>query len=228
MSRDTRNYDSGHDERDLDGRAGPPRRARSNGGSGGTGGYNGNAGRRPSDPSARRQASAPGDDRSRQPGGSRGAGARSYSPQDDYSDHSGYTDAASRRSRSGERDGRNSPPPGRTRGRGYDEYDGYTDEPPARTRGRSRGDGRDDGYDDGTGRAPSPRRRGLGEMARNMSRQLSAMVRGTGRAMQREAAQIANAGARPPVAPEVLAQAQGDLPRYRRSRIRMRARKWRL
>ncbi len=28
--------------------------------------------------------------------------------------------------------------------------------------------------------------------------------------------------------PEIATQAQGDLPRYRRSRIRMRARKWRL
>ena len=215
MSRDTRNYDGGYDERDLDGRAGPPRRMRSNGGSGGNGGYNGNGARRPSDPSARRQASGPGDGTYRQRGpASRGGGRqpsdpRGYSPQDDG--YSGYNDAPPRRSRNGDydgrdgRDSRNGPPPGRSRGRSYDDYGGYTDEPPARTR-----------------------RRGLGEMARDMSRQLSAMVRGTGRAMQREAAQVANAGARPPVPPEIMAQVQGDLPRYRRSRIRMRARKWRL
>ena len=215
MSRDTRNYDGGYDERDLDGRAGPPRRMRSNGGSGGNGGYNGNGPRRPSDPSARRQASGPGDGTYRQRGpASRGGGRqpsdpRGYPPQDDG--YSGYDDAPPRRSRNGDydgrdgRDSRNGPPPGRSRGRSYDDYGGYTDEPPARTR-----------------------RRGLGEMARDMSRQLSAMVRGTGRAMQREAAQVANAGARPPVPPEIMAQVQGDLPRYRRSRIRMRARKWRL
>jgi membrane peptidoglycan carboxypeptidase len=83
-----------------------------------------------------------------------------------------------------------------------------------------------------TSRAPRKQRRGFGEMVGEMSRQLSAMVRGTGRAMQREAAQIAAAGSRrsAPItpSPEMLAQIQGDLPRYRRSRIRMRARKWRL
>jgi membrane peptidoglycan carboxypeptidase len=83
-----------------------------------------------------------------------------------------------------------------------------------------------------TSRAPRKQRRGFGEMARDMSRQLSAMVRGTGRVMQREAAQIAAAGGRGPMpvtpSPEMLAQMQSDLPRYRRSRIRMRARKWRL
>jgi membrane peptidoglycan carboxypeptidase len=64
-----------------------------------------------------------------------------------------------------------------------------------------------------------------------MSRQLSAMVRGTGRAVRREAAQIAHTGGprpRPQLSPEMLAQVQADLPRYRRSRIRIRARKWRL
>jgi membrane peptidoglycan carboxypeptidase len=188
MSRDTRNYGGDYDERDLDGRAGPPRGRRPNGG-----------GRGPSDPSMRRPPSD-GNDLMRPPYGSRGGGSRGYGGPDSPD----YPDQPSRRSRAEYREG---PPPGRSRA--------------------------DDSYEmETSSRAPRKQRRGLGEMARDMSRQLSAMVRGTGRAMQREAAQIAAAGGRRsmPLAPspEMLAQVQDDLPRFRRSRIRMRARKWRL
>ncbi len=207
MSRDTRNYGGDYDERDLDGRAGPPRGRRPNGG-----------GRGPSDPSMRRPASD-GNGMMRPPYGSRGSGTRGGPPRGYGSSDPGYPDQPSRRSRAEYRDG---PPPGRSR---YDDYDG----PPSRAGGRSRAG---DSYEMETSRAPRKQRRGLGEMARDMSRQLSAMVRGTGRAMQREAAQIAAAGSRRPMpmtpSPELLAQMQGDLPRYRRSRIRMRVRKWRL
>lgn len=190
MSRDTRNRGGDYDERDSDGRAGPPRGGRSNGGRG------------PSDPTMRRQSSDGNGPPTRQPYGSRGGGRPPSSNPRGYgdSDYADYPDQPSRRSRAEYRDG---PPPGRSRA--------------------------DDSYE--MSRTPSRTRRGLGDMARDMSRQLSAMVRGTGRAMQREAAQIAAAGERrpmPPMSPEALAQIQADLPRYRRSRIRMRARKWRL
>ncbi|HET8908424.1 MAG TPA: transglycosylase domain-containing protein, partial [Ktedonobacterales bacterium] len=188
MSRDTRNYDGGYDERDSDGRAGPPRGARSGGGRG------------PSDPSMRRSAS--------------NGGPRGYS-------NGGYPDQPSRRSRA---EGRNSPPPGRSRG-----GDPYADYPPQRGRGRP-DTGYSEEYSAPSDRAPRRQRRGIGEMARDMSRQLGAMVRGTGRAVQREAAQIASAGTgRPPIVRSELAtETSSDLPRFRRSRIRMRARKWRL
>lgn len=231
MSRDTRNYDGGYDERDSDGRASPPRNSRSNGGRG------------PSDPSMRRP-SGEGNSMIRRPygapgngsrnGGSRGGGYPPSDPRSQADDNSSeYSEQSPRRSRDGDR---NSPPPGRPRTRGGDPYGGGPpsargrsyDGPPAGTRGRTRAD---DDYD-GTGasRAPRKQRRGLGDMARDMSRQLSAMVRGTGRAVQRESAMIASAGegGRPPISPELRAQIQGDLPRYRRSRIRMRVRKWRL
>jgi membrane peptidoglycan carboxypeptidase len=206
MSRDTRNYGGEYEERDSDGRAGPPRGRRSNGGRG------------PSDPTMRRQNSDGNGPPARQPygasgvgsrgGGSRGGGRPPVSDPRGYGDpdRSDYPDQPSRRSRAENRDG---PPPGSTRARGR---------APA-----------DDSFE--MSRAPGKTRRGLGDMARDMSRQLSAMVRGTGRAMQREAAQIAAAGERrpmTPMSPEALAQVQADLPRYRRSRIRMRARKWRL
>jgi membrane peptidoglycan carboxypeptidase len=149
---------------------------------------------------------------SRPPYGSRGSGPGNGGPRsrdydDDQGGYSDYPDQPSRRSRAEYRDG-----------------------PPSRAGGRSRAG---DSYEMETSRAPRRQRRGFGEMVGEMSRQLSAMVRGTGRAMQREAAQIAAAGSRSrpmPITPtpEMLAQIQGDLPRYRRSRIRMRARKWRL
>ncbi|HKT38077.1 MAG TPA: transglycosylase domain-containing protein, partial [Ktedonobacterales bacterium] len=146
----------------------------------------------------------------RPPYGSRGSSPRNGRPRSrDYDDDGGYSDyhdQPSRRSRAEYRDG-----------------------PPTRGGGRSRAG---DSYEMETSRAPRRQRRGFGEMVGEMSRQLSAMVRGTGRAMQREAAQIAAAGSRRSApltpSPEMLAQMQGDLPRYRRSRIRMRARKWRL
>jgi hypothetical protein len=150
----------------------------------------------------------------RPPYGSRGSGPRNGGPRSrDYDDggyddggYSDYHDQPSRRSRAEYRDG-----------------------PPSRGGGRSRAG---DSYEMETSRAPRRQRRGYGEMVGDMSRQLGAMVRGTGRAMQREAAQIAAAGSRRSApltpTPEMLAQIQGDLPRYRRSRIRMRARKWRL
>jgi membrane peptidoglycan carboxypeptidase len=186
MSRDTRNYDGGYDERGSDGRAGPPRGARSGGGRG------------PSDPSMRRSAS--------------NGGPRGYA-------NGGYPDQPSRRSRV---EGRNSPPPGRSRG-----GDPYADYPPQRGRPDA---GYSEEYSAASERAPRRQRRGIGEMARDMSRQLGAMVRGTGRAVQREAAQIAAAGTgRPPIVRgELATETPGDLPRFRRSRIRMRARKWRL
>ncbi len=200
MSRDTRNNSGDYDERDLDGRAGPPRGRRPNGG----------GGRGPSDPSMRRQNSD-GNGQMRQPYGSRGSGSdtRGSGPRGNGSrsyDDADYPDQPSRRSRAEYREG-----------------------PPSRAGGRSRAG---DSYEMETSRAPRRQRRGFGEMVGDMSRQLSAMVRGTGRAMQREAAQIAAAGSRrsAPItpSPEMLAQIQSDLPRYRRSRIRMRARKWRL
>ncbi|HEX5440127.1 MAG TPA: transglycosylase domain-containing protein, partial [Ktedonobacterales bacterium] len=200
MSRDSRNYGGDYDERDLDGRAGPPRGRRPNGGGGGRG---------PSDPSMRRPSSN-GNSMMRPPYGSRGSGPRNGGPRSrDYDDDGGYSEyreQPSRRSRAEYRDG-----------------------PPSRAGGRSRAG---DSYEMESSRAPRRQRRGFGEMVGDMSRQLSAMVRGTGRAMQREAAQIAAAGSRrsAPItpSPEMLAQIQSDLPRYRRSRIRMRARKWRL
>ncbi|HEU5349560.1 MAG TPA: transglycosylase domain-containing protein [Ktedonobacterales bacterium] len=227
MSRDSRNYDGSYDERGSGGRGGPPRSRRSGGG---------NDGRGPSNPSMGRQG---GSGMNRPPygppGGNRSSGTRGGRPPSDPYGHAAgddYPDQPPRRSRP---ENRNSPPPGRTRSRGGDPYAdapppprarGYRDdEPPPRTRGRSRAD---DSYEMDAPQAPRSRWRGLGEMAREMSRQLSAIVRGTGRAVQREAAQIAETGNRPPIAPDVLAQVQGDLPRYRRSRIRMRARKWRL
>ncbi|HEX6543704.1 MAG TPA: transglycosylase domain-containing protein, partial [Ktedonobacterales bacterium] len=213
MSRDTRNYDGEFDERDLDGRAGPPRGSRSNGGRG------------PSDPSMRRSASS-GNGSPRRPYGPSGGGSRGrgYPPSDsrgyagDGYDDNDYSGPPSRRGRA---EYRNGPPPGRGRPNDYD------DEPPPRSRGRSH-TYEDEAYSAESERAPRGRRRGLGDMAREMSRQLSAMVRGTGRAARREATQIASAGARPQLPPEMLAQVQADLPRYRRSRIRMRVRKWRL
>src|SRR6478672_7911383 len=111
MSRDSRNYGGDYDERDLDGRGGPPRGRRPNSGGGG--------GRGPSDPSMRRpNGNSNGNGMSRPPYGSRAG----------------------------------------------------------------------DSYEMETSRAPRRQRRGFGEMVGEMSRQLSAMVRGTGRAMQREAA----------------------------------------
>jgi membrane peptidoglycan carboxypeptidase len=204
MSRDSRNYGGDYDERDLDGRGGPPRGRRPNSGGGG--------GRGPSDPSMRRpNGNSNGNGMSRPPYGSRGSGPGNGGPRsrdydDDQGGYSDYPDQPSRRSRAEYRDG-----------------------PPSRAGGRSRAG---DSYEMETSRAPRRQRRGFGEMVGDMSRQLSAMVRGTGRAMQREAAQIAAAGSRRSApltpTPEMLAQMQGDLPRYRRSRIRMRARKWRL
>ncbi|HKT40138.1 MAG TPA: hypothetical protein VJR48_17335, partial [Ktedonobacterales bacterium] len=204
MSRDTRNYGGDYDERDLDGRAGPPRGRRPNGGGGG--------GRGPSDPSMRRpngNVNGNGSNLMRPPYGSRGSGPRNGGPRSyehDSADYPDYPDQPSRRSRAEYRNG-----------------------PPSRTGGRSRSG---DSYEMETSRAPRKERRGFGAMVGEMSRQLSAMVRGTGRAMQREAAQIAAAGSRRSVpmtpTPEMLAQIQSDLPRYRRSRIRIRARKWRL
>ena len=202
MSRDTRNYGGDYDERDLDGRAGPPRGRRPNGGGGG--------GRGPSDPSMRRpNGNGNGSNLMRPPYGSRGSGPRNGGPRSyehDSADYPDYPDQPSRRSRAEYRNG-----------------------PPSRTGGRSRSG---DSYEMETSRAPRKERRGFGAMVGEMSRQLSAMVRGTGRAMQREAAQIAAAGSRRSVpmtpTPEMLAQIQSDLPRYRRSRIRIRARKWRL
>src|SRR5690348_12256712 len=90
MSRDTRNYGGDYDERDLDGRAGPPRGRRPNG-----------AGRGPSDPSMRRPSSN-GNGMSRPPYGSRGSGPRNSGPRSrDYDDggNSDYPDQPSRRSR---------------------------------------------------------------------------------------------------------------------------------
>ncbi|MGE5334416.1 MAG: transglycosylase domain-containing protein, partial [Nitrososphaerota archaeon] len=221
MSRDTRNYDDSYDERDSGRRAGPPPGRRSGGGNGGRGPSNPSMGRSGGNGGGMmRPPYGPPGSGSRG-GGSRGGGRppgdpRGYAPDDDY----GYPDQPSRRSRA---ESRNGPPPGRPRSRGDDPY---ADGPPStRSRGRSRAD---ESYEMGSARAPRPKRRGLGAIVSDMSRQLSAMVLGTGRAMQREAAQVAAAGARPPIPPDVAAKVQGDLPRYRRSRIRMRARKWRL
>src|SRR6185312_15557054 len=102
MSRDTRNYGGDYDERDLDGRAGPPRGRRPNGGGGGSG-------RGPSDPSMRRPSSN-GNGMSRPPYGSRGSGPRNGGPRsrdydDDQGGYSDYHDQPSRRSRAEYRDG---------------------------------------------------------------------------------------------------------------------------
>lgn len=73
-------------------------------------------------------------------------------------------------------------------------------------------------------------RRGIGDRARDlsrsMSRSLSALVQGTGRAVRREARAVAHAGR--PSLPPGYTPPPGDLPPFRRSRIRIRARKWRL
>ncbi len=65
-----------------------------------------------------------------------------------------------------------------------------------------------------------------------MSQQLSSIMQGAGRVARREARAIANAGARPamPMTPPPGYEEAGalPLPPHRRSRIRMRARKWRL
>jgi membrane peptidoglycan carboxypeptidase len=68
------------------------------------------------------------------------------------------------------------------------------------------------------------------DLSRSMSRQLSAMARGAGRVARREAQAIANAGARPqlPATPPPGIAEMLELPIHRRSRIRLRARKWRL
>ncbi len=86
MSRDTRNQDGTYDERDSDGRAGPPRGSRSNGGRG------------PSDPGMRRPGSnggSGGNGMIRRPYGPSGAGSRGGSRGGDYppsSDSRGYAD----------------------------------------------------------------------------------------------------------------------------------------
>ena len=129
MSRDTRNQDGTYDGRESDGRAGPPRGSRSNGGRG------------PSDPGMRRPGSnggSGGNGMVRRPYGPSGAGSRGGSRGGDYPPSVFMAmatmmtircdDQPSRRSRA---DYRNGPPPGRTRG--------YDDEPSTRGRPLTRG-----------------------------------------------------------------------------------------
>jgi membrane peptidoglycan carboxypeptidase len=105
-----------------------------------------------------------------------------------------------------------------------------TPEPPGR---RSRAD-QYDGAQYGDGGSREPRGRNLAsrarDLSRSMSQQLSAMMHGAGRVARREAQAIAHAGGRPqqPMTPPPGFDETQILPRHRRSRIRMRARKWRL